>query len=81
MGSLCMTTVFGFFKLIDELFEFIESSRPNILKRNPECILSDPLHQPFFDRDRFLRSGNDQSDTDHLARKNFEVTIKPGAAD
>jgi hypothetical protein len=76
-----MTTIFGFFKLIDKLFEFIEFGRPDILKRNPECVPFDPLHSSFIDRNRFLCAGNDQSHTDHFAGVYFEVAIEPGASD
>lgn len=76
-----MTTAFGFFKLVDKLFEFIEFVRPDTLKRDTECISFNPLHAPFIDRKRFLRARNDQPHTDDLAGVDFEVAIEPGAAD
>jgi hypothetical protein len=53
----------------------------NVLKRDSECVLSDPLHARVFDRDRFLRAGNNQGHTDHLAGVDFEVTIELGTTD
>lgn len=76
-----MTTVFGFFKLVDKLFEFIELGWADVLKRDPECVPSNPLHAPFFNRNWFLRARNDQPHADHFAGVDFEVAIEPGASD
>ena len=76
-----MTAAFCLFVFVDELLEFIEFGCSDILKRDPECVLSDPLHARVFNRDRFLRAGNDQSQANHLAGVDFEVTIEPGATD
>ena len=78
---LGVAAAFGLFIFVDELLEFIELGWSDILKRDPECVRSDPLHARVFDRDRFLRAGNDQSQANHLAGVDFEVTIEPGATD
>jgi len=54
-----MAAIPSLFVFIDELLQFIEFGWLNILKRDPERILSDPLDPPFFDRDRFPSDGND----------------------
>lgn len=76
-----MTAAFGFVVFVNKLLNFIEFGWSDGLKRNSECALSDPLDTRVFDRDRFLRAGNDQSHPDHLAWVNFEVTIELGATD
>jgi hypothetical protein len=72
---------FGLVVFVDELLEFIEFGWSDVLKRDPECVLTDPLHARVFDRDWFLRTGNDQPHTDHHARIDFEDTIELGTTD
>ena len=78
---LCVADAFGLVVFVDDLLEFIEFGWSDVLKRDPECVLADPLHARVFDRDRFLRAGNDQSHTGHLAGVNFEATIELGTTD
>ena len=41
---LCVAAAFGLFVFVDDLLEFIEFAWSDVLKRDPECVLSDPLH-------------------------------------
>ena len=56
IGSLCVAAPFCLFVFVEALFEFIEFGWLDVLNQNPACVLSDPLHPTFFDRDRFLRA-------------------------
>src|SRR5262245_46546148 len=78
---LGVARAFCFFVFINELLEFIEFGRLDILKRDSECFLSNPLHTRGFDRDRLHCSGNDESHTNHFAWIDFQVTIESGATD
>ena len=46
---LCMASVFGFFKLVDELLEFIEFVWSDVLKGDSKFVSSNPLHTCIFD--------------------------------
>jgi len=48
IGALCVTTAFCLFAFVDELLEFIEFSWLDVLKRDTECALFDPLHARVF---------------------------------
>ena len=64
IGALGVPTPFGPVVFVDELLEFIEFSWSDVLERDPEGVLTDPLHARVFDRDRFLgtsRGGKDVS--------------------
>ena len=46
---LRVATVFGFFKFVDELLEFIEFVWPDVLKGDSKFVSSNPLHACVFD--------------------------------
>ena len=81
LASLCVTSAFGLFIFVDELLQLIQFARMDILKRNSERVLFDPLDPRIRNRNRFFRPRNDEPHTNHLAGKDFEVAVELGATD
>ena len=78
---LRVTSAFGLFIFIDELLQLIQFARMDVLKRDPERVLSDPLDLRIPHRNRFFRPRNDESHRDHLAGKDFKLAVELDATD
>jgi hypothetical protein len=74
--GLRVAAVFSLIVFIDELFEFIEFVRLDVLEFHAERLFIDPLHSGFLNRQRRFEPRNNQTNDNHLPRKDLQITLK-----